>query len=103
MASINGDMINRMFTCYIEVRMPYDDDDRFYLFIQSPSGISYFFGFKQGILNVTSSSAEFNDLVLNLKDKERVYKMPDGATYEIQPVEQGTATSFVSRVQEAWK
>ncbi|MBK7336197.1 MAG: hypothetical protein IPJ00_08525 [Saprospirales bacterium] len=102
-ASINGDMINRMFTCYIEVRMPYDDDDRFYLFIQSPSGISYFFGFKQGILNVTSSSAEFNDLVLNLKDKERVYKMPDGATYEIQPVEQGTATSFVSRVQEAWK
>jgi len=102
-ASINGEMLNRTLTCYMEVRMPFDDDDRFYLFIQSPGGVYYFFGFRQGIMNVVSSSAEFNDLVLKLKDKERIYKMPDGATYEIQPVDQSTASSFVSRVQEAWK
>ncbi|MBK7410742.1 MAG: hypothetical protein IPJ40_23420 [Saprospirales bacterium] len=42
LASIDGDMINRMLTCYIEVRMPFDDDDRFYMFVQAPSGVFTF-------------------------------------------------------------
>jgi hypothetical protein len=101
LGSLDGDMINRVVTAYIEVRMPADDDDRFYLYLQSPGGTYYFFGFRQGILNIVSSSNEFNDLVLKLKDKEKILKMPDGNTYEIQPVNQGTAQSFVSRIQQA--
>lgn len=103
LASIQGDMVNKVFTAYIEVRMPFDDDDRFYLYLQSPGGTYYFFGFKQGIMNVVSSNNEFNDMVANMKDKERIFKMPDGNTYEIQPVNQGTAQSFVSRIQAAWE
>ena len=103
LASIEGEMVNRMITCYIEVRMPFDDDDRFYMYLQSPSGLFYFFGFKQGIMNVVSSSEEFNEMVINMKDKQRIFKMPDGNTYEIQLVEKGTATTFLTRAQDAQK
>lgn len=103
LASLDGDMINRVFTCYLEVRMPHDDEDRFYMYLQAPSGNYYFFGFRQGILNVVSNSAAFNEMVVGLKDKERIFKMPDGNTYEIQPVNEGTAQSFVSRIQAAWQ
>jgi hypothetical protein len=103
LASVEGEMLNRVFTCYIEVRMPFDDDDRLYLYLQAPSGNYYFFGFKQGIMDVVSSNTTFNEVVAGLKDKERIFKMPDGNTYEIQLVEQGRAQSFVSRIQAAWQ
>jgi hypothetical protein len=99
--SINGDEINKMVTCYVECKMPTTDDDRLYIYLKSPSGFYYFFGFQQGILNVVSDNMEFNDEVINMKKKEAVVKMGDDEFFEIAPVEPGTADMFVRRVQAA--
>ena len=97
--SINGELISTELTAYIEIKMPTNDDDRMYIYLKSPGGFYYFFGYKQGIMNVVSNNTKFNDYVINMKDKERRFKMPDGEFYEIQPVNQGTAEAFVRRVK----
>ncbi|MBR9920544.1 MAG: hypothetical protein GYB31_06865 [Bacteroidetes bacterium] len=99
LASINGEVFNRNVTAYMECKMPIDGDDRLYIYLKSPSGFYYFFGFKQGIMNIVSDNSRFNDIVINMKDKDRIYKMDDGNTYEIQPVNPSTATAFLRRVE----
>lgn len=101
--SINGTPINKMLTCYVEFKMPSNDDDRVYIYIKSPSELFYYFGFKQGILSVVSNNTKFNEEVLGMKKKETVLKMDDGETYEIQPINPNTAQMFVRRVQSAGK
>ena len=83
--------------------MPSNDDDRLYIYIKSPSGQFYFFGFKQGILNVTSDNPEFMSALAGMKSKDLVLKMPDGENYEIQPLEETEAQRFVRRIQAAKK
>ena len=39
--------------------MPGSGDDRLYIYLKSPGETFYFFGFKQGILNIASSSPRF--------------------------------------------
>ncbi|MGK0366466.1 MAG: lipopolysaccharide export system protein LptA, partial [Saprospiraceae bacterium] len=102
LASIDGQMINKDITAYIEVKMPQRGDDRLYVYLKSPSNLYYFFGFKEGIMNIVSDNPKFNDYILNMKDKYRIKKMPDGETFEIQPVNDGTARQFVSRVKATW-
>ncbi len=102
LASIDGQMINKDITAYIEVKMPQKGDDRIYVYLKSPSNLYYFFGFKEGIMNIVSDNPKFNDFVINMKDKHRIKKMPDGETFEIQPVNDGTARQFVSRVKATW-
>ncbi|MCB0707090.1 MAG: hypothetical protein KDC34_17360 [Saprospiraceae bacterium] len=99
LASINGEVYNRNITAYFECKMPIDDDDRLYLYIKSPGGFYYFFGFKQGIMSVVSDNTRFNDIIINMKDNDRIYKMDDGNTYEIQAVDPSTASAFLRRVQ----
>ena len=100
---INGTPINKRLEGYIEMKMPGSGDDRLYVYLKSPSGAWYFFGFKQGILNVASSSERFMESLEGTKSKELVIKMDDGELYEITPVNPGTARSFVNRVKEAQK
>ncbi|MCB0588362.1 MAG: hypothetical protein KDD06_23925 [Phaeodactylibacter sp.] len=102
-ASINGEPINRMLESYIEFKMPSNDDDRLYIYIKSPSELFYFFGFKQGILSVTSNNPAFMEELAGMKTKEKVMKMEDGNTYEIQDVDVGTARLFYNRVKAARK
>jgi hypothetical protein len=102
LASIDGQMINKDITAYIEVKMPQRGDDRLYVYLKSPSNLYYFFGFKEGIMNIVSDNPKFNDFVVNMKEKNRIQKMPDGETFEIQPVNPGTARQFVSRVKATW-
>lgn len=83
--------------------MPTNDDDRLYVYLKSPSQLYYFFGYKQGILNVVSNNTRFMDELLGMKDKEKIIKLPDGETYEIQPVEPSTAQAFVNRVEAVKK
>jgi len=97
--SINGASINKVLTCHIEFKMPTNEDDRLYIYLNSPSGLYYFFGFKQGILNITSNNPKFMDELLNLKTKDLVMKMDDGETYEIQAVEPSTAKLFLRRME----
>jgi len=101
LSSVNGEVINRMLKCYIEFKMPSNEDDRLYIYINSPSEFYYFFGFKQGILSVVSSNTKFMDALLGLKKKELTKKMDDGETYEIQIVNPGSAEMFVTRARAA--
>ena len=99
--SISGEVVNRMMTAYVEFKMPTDGDDRLYIYLKSPSGYYYFFGYKQGILNVVSDNPEWNDEVINMKKKEAVTKMGEDEFFEIYPVEPSSANMFVRRVQAA--
>ena len=99
LVSIGGDMINSMITAYIECKMPTNEDDRLYIYLKSPSELYYFLGYKQGILSVVSNNTRFMEAVASMKEKEKIFKMPDGGTYEIQQVNPGTASSFVKRVE----
>ena len=100
LVSVGGESLNKVVESYIEVRMPsVDGDDRIYIHLKSPSGLYYFFGYKQGILSITSNNTVFMQELENMKAKDLVLKMPDGETFEIQPVEVSTATTFLRRVQ----
>lgn len=119
--SINGASVGKMLESYVELKMPsssldleeeeeeeegapkasFSGDDRLYVYLKSPSELFYFFGYKQGILNVTSNNPSFMEALNGLKEKDRIIKMPDGETYEIQPVEVSTASEFLRRAQAA--
>ncbi|MCB0595992.1 MAG: hypothetical protein KDD28_18000, partial [Phaeodactylibacter sp.] len=103
LASIKGEPVNRMLESYVEFKMPSNDDDRLYIYIKSPSELFYFFGYKQGILSVTSNNPAFMEELAGMKSKEKVMKMDDGNTYEIQDVDVGTARLFYNRVKAARK
>lgn len=101
--SINGEPLHKTLTCYLECRMPSNDDDRLYIYIKTPSELYYFFGYKQGIMSVTSNNPQFMDALNGIKAKDLVFKMPDGETYEIQPVETSDAQLFLRRIQAVGK
>ena len=103
LASVNGEVINRQLDCYVEFKMPTNEDDRVYIYIKSPSEFYYFFGYKQGILSCVSNNEKFNEAVLSLKKKERTKKMEDGELYEVAPVNPGSAQMFVNRIRDARK
>ena len=103
LATINGETINKKVESYIEFKMPSNNDDRLYIYIKSPSELYYFFGYKQGILNVVSNNPDFMKVLNGLKSKDLVTKMKDGFTYEIQAVEPGTANRFLRRIKAVQK
>lgn len=102
LASIRGNQISKMLEVHAEVKMPSGGDDRLYIYIKSPSELYYFFGFKDGILNVVSNNTQFMNELEGMKAKEMVMKMKDGETYEILPVSPGTAQTFLRRVESAF-
>lgn len=101
LVSVNGESVNKMLEIQAEFKMTSKGDDRFYLHVKSPSELWYFFGFKDGIMNITSNNPDFMNEIDNFKTKDLVFKMPDGETYEIQPVNVGTARKWLNRTQDA--
>ncbi|TAK34479.1 MAG: hypothetical protein EPO28_15990 [Saprospiraceae bacterium] len=101
--SVDGETVNTYITAYIEVKMPTNDDDRLYIYLKSPSQLYYFFGYRQGVLNVASNNTRFMDELLGLKEKERIIKVSENEVYEIAPVEEGTAQAFVNRIEAVQK
>jgi hypothetical protein len=99
--SVNGEPLNKNLESYVEYKMPTNEDDRLYIYVKSPTGLFYFFGFKQGIMSITSNNPTFMDEIGGMKSKDLIMKMDDGNTYEIQPVDTGTARRFVNRVKAA--
>jgi hypothetical protein len=97
--SIGGEPINKVLTCHVEFKMPSNEDDRLYIYLKSPSELFYFFGFKQGILSITSNNPSFMEAFDKLKPKDLIQKMDDGETYEIQAVDAGSANQFLRRVK----
>ncbi|RME97508.1 MAG: hypothetical protein D6772_10335 [Bacteroidetes bacterium] len=99
LVSINGKGLNKSIECYVEMKMPSaDGDDRLYIYLKSPSGLFYFFGFKEGILSITSNNTVFMQELNAMKDKDLIQKMDDGETYEIQAVEPSSANIFYRRI-----
>ena len=101
-ASVGGQPVSRRIESYLEVKMTTGGEDRLYLYIKSPSETYYFFGFKDGILNVVSNNNTFMNTLRDMKAKELVLEMDDGQTYEILEVTPGTAATFLRRVEEAF-
>lgn len=97
--AIGGETINAEVEAYVEVKMPTNEDDRLYFYVKSPSQSFYFFGYKQGILNIFSNNPRFMEALLGMKAKDLVTKTPDGETYEIAPVDEGTALAFLNRIK----
>jgi len=101
--SIKGEEVNVTIKAFIEFKMPSNGDDRVYMYIKSPSDSYYFFGYQSGVMSIVSNNTKFNDLVINLKKKEKIIKIDGGENVEIQYVEPSTAERFVRRVQAARK
>lgn len=97
--SIGGENINKMLEAFIQFNIRSSGDDRLYLYIKSPSGSFFYFGLKQGILDIASDNQAFNNELFKLKKKDLIIKMDDGRTLEIQPVEASSARLFVRRMQ----
>ncbi|MEM1322039.1 MAG: hypothetical protein AAGG75_17395 [Bacteroidota bacterium] len=97
--SVAGTPINRWLSCFVEFKMPSNNDDRVYVYIRSPSDFYYFYGYQQGVLSIVSNNTKFNETLLSMKKKEKMIKMKDGEFFEIQEVEPGSAQMFVNRIK----
>ena len=103
LASIRGVPVSKQVDSYVEIMMNAAGDDRLYLYLKSPSETYYFFGFKDGILHVTSNNSAFMNELETMKAKDLVMKMDDGETYEILPVQPGDAARFLRRMEVAFE
>ncbi|MBK6948431.1 MAG: hypothetical protein IPH16_10550 [Haliscomenobacter sp.] len=101
--SILGDPVNQKVTCYAEFKMPSNDDDRVYFYLKLPNEIYYYYGYRNGILELNSNDNRFMDEAGKMKSSELVTKTADGETYEIQIVEASRAQMFLRRAQAAGK
>jgi hypothetical protein len=100
-ASLKGEMLNRYVRGHLELRMPSNEDDRMYVYLRSGSEFYYFFGYRGGILSITSNNTDFMDASAKLKAKDLVVKMPGDKVYEIQFVGQETADLWLRRIRDA--
>ena len=103
MVSVDGSPINIMVDAHIEYKMTTNEDDRLYIYLKSPSGLFYFFGFQGEVLNITSDNARFMGPLNDMKDKDRIIEISKELSLELQGVTEGTANKFIERSRAAWK
>ena len=101
--SMLGQPVNLKVNCFAEFKMPSNEDDRAYFYLKLPNEIYYYFGYRNGILELNSNDNRFMGEASKLKSTELLLKMPDGQNYEIQLVEANRATAFVRRIQAVGK
>ena len=97
--SINGEPVNKRLEAYVQYSMPSIGGDRFYYYFKFPSQIFYYFGFKQGVLEMYSNDSAFMDAAAKMKKSELVVRQAGGDTYEILIETAGRANAFVRRVK----
>ena len=99
-SSLNGKPFNKKVTCFMETKMPMQEkDDRLYLYLRSPSGSYYFFGYKGGILNVFSNNSDFAEVFLDYKEKDLLFEVEKDKILELQWGNEGTVQAFINRVR----
>ena len=99
-SSIKGKPFNKKVTCYMETKMPMQEkDDRLYLYLRSPSGSYYFFGYRKGILNVFSNNSDFAEVFLGYKGKDLQIEVEKDKILEMQWSNESTVQSFMNRVR----
>jgi hypothetical protein len=101
--SIGGQPINKSLNVMVQYKMPKNGDDGLSIYIKASSELWYCFGYqsdeKGALLNITSSSTRFNDLLASMKPKELQIKMANGKTLEIALVDPSSANNFVNKVR----
>ena len=102
LASVRGNPVAKVIESHAEVKMTTGGEDRLYLYVKSPSELYYWFGFKDGVLNVYSNNTQFMNELENMKAKELVLEMDDKETYEILPVSSGTVQRWLERIKTAF-
>lgn len=87
----------------VQYKMPKNGDDGLSIYIKASAELWYCFGYqsdeKGGLLNITSSSTRFNDLLGSMKAKETQIKMSNGKTLEIILVDPSSANNFVNKMK----
>ena len=88
----------------METKMPMQEkDDRYYVYLRSPSGSYYFFGYRGGILNVYSNNPDFTEKIFEYKEKDLIIEVSKDKVMEIQWGNEGTVNSFLNRVRASAK
>lgn len=100
LASVNGEKVNKQVRAYVEFKMPSNEEDRVYIYINSPTDYVYFFAYIKGVMNMFSNNPKFMEVLGTLKKDELKKKFGD-ETYEIQATEAGSADNFKNRVIQA--
>ncbi|MBP7822026.1 MAG: hypothetical protein KA010_03825, partial [Saprospiraceae bacterium] len=101
LASVKGEPVNRLLKGFIEYRMPSNEEDKFFMYLASPSGLVYFFAYQPGGFGVFSTNTAFVEAISKLKGKEKTLKDNKGNSCEIQIIEESLAQIMISRVKEA--
>ena len=101
--SLGGQPINKSLNIMVQYKMPKNGDDGLSIYIKPSADLWYCFGYqsdeKGALLNITSSSTRFNDLLGSMKPKELQIKMANGKTLEIALVDPSSANNFVNKVK----
>jgi len=101
--SIAGQPINKTLVVMVQYKMPKNGDDGLSIYIKASADLWYCFGYqsddKGALLNITSSSTRFNDLLASMKAKETQIKMANGKTLEIALVDPSSANNFVNKMR----
>lgn len=99
--SIAGLQLNKQLNGFIMFKMPSNEDDRVYIYLKSANDYVYFFGYQRGILEITTNNQRVEEEFKKMKPKEKILKMGDDETVEIQWADYARAEIFAKRVTAA--
>ncbi|MFM2267649.1 MAG: hypothetical protein RL757_1090 [Bacteroidota bacterium] len=99
--SIAGLQLNKQLTGFVMFKMPSNEDDRVYVYLKSANDYVYFFGYQRGVLEITTNNQRVEEEFKKMKPKEKILKMADGETVEVQWADYGRAEIFARRITAA--
>ena len=73
------------------------------VYLKTGNDYFYYFAYQKGILSITSNNQKMEEEFNKMKPKEKIKKMDDGETFEMQWVELGAAEMFVRKVNAGQK
>ena len=81
-----------------EFNMPAHRNDQLRLLITSPNGHYYFFNYMNGLLQTCSDNQAYNDLLINMKEKDLSVEVVKGQPYELQSATASVVHLFRKRI-----
>lgn len=102
LSAIGGESFNKMVSANVAFITPTNEDDRFYIILNSPNKNYYYFNFKKGILHVDSSNPLFIQEIEKMDAKSRKFKGLDKKEIDLQLTTKDLVNNF-RRQFETWK
>ncbi len=94
-------VVNRMVHGYIEIQKK-KSGDAFNFYFETDPSTWYYFNYQRGVMQVISSEAKFNDVIMNMKDEKRVADEKDGkAPYQYMLSTERKKNEFIKRFNES--